>query len=174
MRWYEDNREAYDEFCALGNKLQLFKQVKVAIFRQEGGDPESREIAALSFDGVNAGLLSDGTLRAIEILYNLLALKPGSLLLVEEPETAVHPGMLARLLNIIESYTQDRQLVFSTHSPEVVSRARAGQLRLVQRFEGKTTLRRLTGDEAKRVQQYLCDEGTLGEFVFSGGVDGDP
>ena len=38
------------------------------------------------------------------------------LVLVEEPETAVHPGLLSRLLAEFDAYASDRQIVLSTQS----------------------------------------------------------
>jgi predicted ATPase len=39
------------------------------------------------------------------------------LLLIEEPETAVHPGLLSKLLAEIDAYSGDRPIVLSPQSP---------------------------------------------------------
>ena len=39
------------------------------------------------------------------------------------------------------------------------------------RHAATTTLRGLTPEQVKRVGPFLTDDGTLGEFVFGGGVD---
>lgn len=178
FRWHQHGAERYAEFIDIGRTLNLFKDVDVSIYKLEGEvasstEFEPNEMGQITFDGCNAGLLSDGTLRIIEIIVALLSLVPESLLLIEEPETAIHPGMLIRLLNIIDSYTIDRQVVFSTHSPLVVNRAKPGELRLIQRINDATQIRRLEGGEIEDVARYLEDEGTLGEFIFSGGIDDD-
>jgi predicted ATPase len=122
-------------------------------------------------DGTDLGLLSDGTLRAAEILMWLLL--PGvKLLLIEEPETAVHPGLLSRLLAEFDAYTGDRQIVLSTQAPQVVSWADPLAIRLVERRAAHTEVRRLRDDEVERLAGYLHDEGTLGDFVYSGALDG--
>jgi predicted ATPase len=106
---------------------------------------ERRDVAAVTVDGMNVGLLSDGTLRVLEILVELLG-PPGSMLLVEEPETAVHPGLLARVLALFDSYAIDRQIVLSTHSPMVVSWCAPNDLRLVTRMKELTLTSRLTAE----------------------------
>ena len=121
-------------------------------------------------DGVNIGLCSDGTLRGAEIVLRLLG-RPGSTLLIEEPETAVHPGLLHKLLNLIDAYTLDRQLIVSTHSPIVVDWCRPEELRLVERAHNVTTVRALSPDEAIRVHRYLDDEGTLADYLYARSTD---
>lgn len=173
VRWHEQHRECFDEFVELGRRIGLFHEVKVKLYR----DPEatrtarSRDFATIVVDGTDFGLLSDGTLRVIEILIWLIF--PNlKLLLIEEPETAVHPGLLAKLLAEIDAYSADRQIVLSTQSPNVVSWADPRAIRLVERHSGRTVVRSLREDEIGRVSAYLHDEGTLGDFVYSGALDG--
>jgi len=89
-----------------------------------------------------------------------------SCLLVEEPETAVHPGLLDKLLSLIESYSSDRQIVISTHSPQVVDRFAPTQLRLVEREEGITRVHSLSAEDRDLAIGYLRDQGSLSDFVF--------
>jgi len=98
-------------------------------------------------------------------------LRVGDTLLLEEPETGIHPGLLAKLLATIESYTIDHQVVVSTHSIQVVNWARPEEIRLVERAGSSSTARQLTVEQVTRVSRYLADEGTLGDFVYSGGSD---
>jgi len=48
----------------------------------------------------------------------LLVSSPSSTIIIEEPETQIHPAMLAKLLNEIETYTYGQNLIISTHSPK--------------------------------------------------------
>ncbi|HNG00092.1 MAG TPA: AAA family ATPase, partial [Pseudomonadota bacterium] len=91
-------------------------------------------------------------------------------LLIEEPETGVHPGLLAGLLDTIDAYTVDRQVIISTHSPQVVSWAQPQELRVVTRQEGKTQVRPLSEQQVALFLKYLHDQ-TLGDFVYSGALD---
>ena len=115
---------------------------------------------------MNIGLLSDGTLRISEMLINLIR-RAGSVVLIEEPETAVHPGLLSRLLDVVDSYSADRQVIISTHSPIVVDWCQPDELRLIERVDARTVSRSLSANEANRVAAYLADEGTLSDFIYS-------
>jgi hypothetical protein len=171
--WHEQDRERFEEFIEIGRRIGLLNEVQVKLYR----DPEprrttrSRDLVSILFDGTDLGLLSDGTLRVAEILLWLIFPKR-KLLLIEEPETAVHPGLLSKLLAEIDAYSGDRQIVLTTQSPQVVSWADPLAIRLVERHAGKTEVRSLREDEVSRVSRYLHDEGTLGEFVYSGALDG--
>jgi hypothetical protein len=165
---HESHVDLYDEFSALALRLELISEgvdVKVYEDPKPGARRAKRDIADVLFDGVNIGLLSDGTLRAAEILLEFVR-PQGHLLLIEEPETAVHPGLLSKLLAELEAYSIDRQIVLSTHAPLVVDRCDPHSIRLVERRAGTTTVRSLTPDEVTSVASYLNDEGTLSDFVY--------
>ena len=171
--WHQTDLERFNEFVELGRRIGLLDDVKVKLYL----DPESnrtarsRDFATILFDGTDFGLLSDGTLRVVEILLWLI-FPDIKLLLIEEPETAVHPGLLSKLLAEIDAYSTDRQIVLTTQSPHVVSWADPLAIRLVERRAGRTSVRSLCEDEIGRVSAYLHDEGTLGDFVYSGALDG--
>jgi len=161
-RW-EHSPDQFAEFREVLRELQLAREVTVKIYKDEEAGGE--EFAAVLFDGVNLGLQSDGTLRVAEILVTLL--QPVSrVILIEEPETAVHPSLLARLLAVIDSYSLDRQIVVSTHAPQVVNWGRPEDLRLVVREDDRTAVRPLADEDMASVVQYLQDDGSLADFVY--------
>lgn len=138
-----------------------------------GGSADS-EFAMVDFDGCNIGQLSDGTLRVAEILWTLISLRPGDILLFEEPEIGIHPGLLRRLLAVVDSYTLDHQVVVSTHSLQVVNWAGPTEIRLVHRqrgYQSDTVSKALSSEQLARLEPYLNDEGSLGDFIYSGGAD---
>lgn len=122
-------------------------------------------------DGVNIGLLSDGTLRVLSILIEIIASSPNTTTIIEEPETQIHPGMLAKLLNEIETYSFGENLILSTHSPQVISWTRPEKIILVHRDNGRTFVQKLGDDQIHNVIEYLSEEGDLGEWIYSGVLD---
>lgn len=166
--FHEHSPDRYEEFVKILKGLGLVREVTFKVYEdpQQSLTPGARrDFASILFDGVNIGLLSDGTLRASEIIVDLLR-PAGSGLLIEEPETAVHPGLLSRLLAIIDSYAVDRQIIVSTHSPIVVNWCEPAQLRLVERIDDETRVRGLSAEEVSRVESYLNDEGTFADYVY--------
>lgn len=155
-----DGTDTMREFEGLLREMQIGRKVHIRKF--EAGD---ETFALVLIDNVQFASLSDGTQRLAEILWVLVAY-PDSLLAIEEPETAVHPALLARLLNVMHTYSSDRQIVLSTHSPFLVNHVEPIELRLVERDRRTTRVRSLDPKETTNVDAYLCDEGTLGEYLY--------
>jgi predicted ATPase len=172
LRWKEFQPDLFKEFVDVSKSLGLFESLDMRAFKSDrkvrGEVPE--EIASLQIDASNVGLASDGTLRLMEIVVCLLS-TDDSIAFIEEPETAVHPGMLRRLLSVVDSYSADRQVIMSTHSPIVVDHVGPQSLRLVERKDHRTTVRKLDTRESSLVRAYLENDGSLGDFVYSGGID---
>jgi hypothetical protein len=63
--------------------------------------------------------MSDGTLRAAAILVGIF--QRGALAIgIEEPEVALHPGAARVLADAIAEASDTTQVVFTTHSPELL------------------------------------------------------
>jgi ABC-type Mn2+/Zn2+ transport system ATPase subunit len=152
----------YEEFVELLQQLGVVSDVSI---RQYGDTQGGETYHAVHFDGVNIGFCSDGTQRIAQIIAQLLSPRVRCLL-IEEPETAVHPSLLARLLAILQSYSHDRQIIIATHSPQIVDWCQPKDLRLVERVEGQTRVRKLDEKELGRVYNYLAHDGTLSDFVY--------
>jgi AAA domain, putative AbiEii toxin, Type IV TA system len=165
---WERDRERYEELRQILLDLGLVHDVTVKVYEDPAADRETgkrRDFASVLFDGINLGFQSDGTLRVAEIVWKLL--QPSvSCLLIEGPETEVHPGLLAKLLALFDSYSLDRQIVVSTHSPEVVNWCTPQDLRLVVRDGSVTSVHSLEPADMENVLRYLRDDGILADFVY--------
>ncbi len=164
--WSTRNLDNYKEFIDLARRVGVLKDVDVKIYKDpspSAGHP--RDLAWIEIDGNNIGLLADGTLRVLETLADLVEPR-ATLLLIEEPETSIHPGLLHRLLAEIDAYTLDRQVILSTHSLIVVDWAHPSDIRLVERTEGRTLVRALDDREVADVAEYLDDQGTLADYIY--------
>jgi predicted ATPase len=84
--------------------------------------------------------MSDGTLRALGILVALFQGRDGagaSLVAIEEPELALHPAAAAALAAAFREASLSRQVIVTTHSPELLDQARlAEDLVLAAQAEG--------------------------------------
>lgn len=109
---------------------------------------------------------SDGTLRLIGLLWSLL--EGESLLLLEEPELSLNPAIVRRLASMIHGMqrTEARQVVISTHSPDLLSDPGIGGeeiLLLTPRAEGTEV--RLASD--RREVRALLESGmTVADAVL--------
>jgi predicted ATP-dependent endonuclease of OLD family len=164
-----------DELMMICRRIGLAQKISTKSFesneevQQNSKDKES--LHAVLLDETNIGLLSDGTLRILSILVGLIKSAPGSTTIVEEPEMQIHPGLLEKLLNEIEAYTFEDNLVLSSHSPQVVAWTDPNKINLVYRQDDRTYVRKLGEDDIHQVTRYLQEDGNLGEWIYSGILD---
>lgn len=83
--------------------------------------------------------VSDGTIQAFALLVALYDPR-ASMLVIEEPENAVHPWILRFLLQI--TLKADRQVLLTTHSPVVIDYVSADTVKLMWMNEGRSQLAR--------------------------------
>jgi predicted ATPase len=69
--------------------------------------------------------LSDGTLRYLLLVAALMTPRPPSLMVLNEPETSLHPSLLRPLSRLILQASARSQLIVVSHADELVSGLRA-------------------------------------------------
>ena len=118
--------------------------------------------------------LSEGTFKTLALLFHLIT-ADSTALLIEEPEVCVHHGLLSSILEVIKSYSRDKQMILSTHSDYVLDHVKPENVYRVA-FEKKTgTVARhipatMTSKEFSALREYLRLEGNLGEYWREGGL----
>lgn len=166
-----DELESICQRVGIGGKITVKRFVPSQETRMSNEKEDEDYLSSVLLDGTNIGLLSDGTLRVLSILIEIMDSAPTATTIIEEPEMQIHPGMLSNLLAEIETYTFGENLIIATHSPQVVSWAGPEKIRLVYRSDGQTLVRQLCEDEIQKVVEYLCEEGDLGDWIYSGALD---
>ena len=66
--------------------------------------------------------LSDGTLRYLLFLATVLSPRPSPLLILNEPETSLHPSLLPPMARLVASVSKETQIVIVTHSRILVEK----------------------------------------------------
>ncbi len=108
---------------------------------------------------------SDGTLRTLGLLTALYqqSMTPfmRSLLAIEEPEIALHPGALAILADELKACSVRRPLLVTTQSPDLISRIDAGSLRIVEKVAGVTQIGPIEESQRQIIEDQLFNAGDL-------------
>ena len=77
--------------------------------------------------------LSDGTLRFLLWLAALLTPRPPAMMVLNEPETSLHPDLLPALSQLILKASENTQVWVVTHSPALISALQADpQVRVIE------------------------------------------
>lgn len=88
---------------------------------------------------LRAAELSDGTLRFLLWAAALLSRRPPSLMVLNEPETSLHPDLVRPLAQLISSAAQVSQVVVVTHSPTLLELLDAERVELYKEL-GETLI----------------------------------
>ena len=119
---------------------------------------------------IPATRLSDGTLRFIAILAQLLSPTPPPLICMEEPELGLHPDAIALLADLLEEASKRTQIIVTTHSDALVSALtdHADSV-LVCEYRNGTVCRRLDSSKLR----FWLDKYRLGEIWRIGEIGGN-
>lgn len=145
----------------------LGEPLEAVVYRDQKGGT-SGDLGEVTIGNTNIGLASDGTLRVLEMLIAMMTSSRSSLLVIEEPEMCVHPGLLGRVLNEIDSRASDAQVLLSTHSPQVLDWRSSDPkaLRFLSREDGVTKVSAIDPESLARVKAYMFEDGSLADYVF--------
>jgi predicted ATPase len=119
--------------------------------------------------------LSEGTFKAITLLFYVMTEK-SSALLIEEPEVCVHHGLLSSIVELIKTYSKQKQIILSTHSDFVLDKLDVRHVYKVSRSDEAGTIVNhiadvMSPDELGALKSYLETEGNLGEYWKHGGLE---
>ena len=81
-----------------------------------------------------ASLISDGTIN-ITALIVALYFEKKQLTIIEEPERNIHPYIISKVVDMMKDASQKKQIIATTHNPEIVKYAGLDNLLLVSRDE---------------------------------------
>ena len=90
---------------------------------------------------LGASELSDGTLRYLLLAAALLSPRPPGLLVLNEPESSLHPSLMPALAALVVDAAERSQVVLVTHSGDLVRCLRSdARLLELERHGGATTV----------------------------------
>lgn len=114
----------------------------------------------VKFEGYN---MSDGTLRAVGILTAAFQQPSPSVLIIEEPESTIHPGALGAILDVLEHASQFMQVIITTHSPDILDAKwiKSDHLKIVSWDQGTTYVDPISEEAKGIIEDHLEGAGDL-------------
>lgn len=111
-----------------------------------------------------ASFISDGTVNISALLIALYFEEKG-LCIIEEPERNIHPSLISKVMDMMKDASKNKQIIVTTHSPEVVKHADLENILLVSRNkEGFSTISRPS--KKKEVEIFLKNEMGIDELYI--------
>lgn len=116
--------------------------------------------------------MSEGTLRLLGILLAVYQPSTPSVLIVEEPEVAIHPAAAEVVMSVLMDAAKRGQVVVTTHSPDILDHKALGDesIRVVSKEAGETVIAPISASSREAVRQHLY---TLGELLRSDELNAD-
>ncbi|KAK1181335.1 AAA family ATPase [Streptomyces sp. NBS 14/10] len=138
-------------------------------FIQESARGEAEEFGESSLERsqrtFSALSVSDGTLRALGVLTALFSDTDGpySPIGIEEPENTLHPAAAGVLVDAFQEAAEQRQIIITSHSPELLDHPAFGpeQLRAVRQEDGDTVIDKVDRATAESLSDRLFTAGEL-------------
>ncbi|HUB00497.1 MAG TPA: AAA family ATPase [Terracidiphilus sp.] len=119
---------------------------------------------------IPATRLSDGTIRFMAILAQLLSPSPPPLICMEEPELGLHPDAIVLLADLLQEASKRTQLIVTTHSDALVSAlTEVADSVLVCEYRNGTICQRIDSSKLR----FWLDKYRLGEIWRIGEIGGN-
>jgi ABC-type ATPase involved in cell division len=135
----------------IGNQYRIFIQ-------NRGIDPD-RDDLSYSLEDCGAGVG-----QVLAILYVAMTMPP-SVIIIDEPNSFLHPGAAKKLLQILASY--EHQYIISTHSTDIISSVEPTTLHLVQWADGESMVTPLDIGDLADLRLVLSEVGIGLSDVFA-------
>jgi len=124
---------------------------------------------------VSWDFLSDGTKRLFYIISEVYINKRG-IILLEEPELGIHPDQLNKLMLFLKQQSEEKQIIITTHSPQVLNILEKDELNrlIICRHEGEkgTKMVHLSDEEQQWAKEYMLKE-PLSEYWTYLGIEAE-
>ena len=104
---------------------------------------------------------SDGTIRLLAMLTALFQDPAPSLIGLEEPELAIHPGAMAVLADTMKEASLRGQVLIATHSPDLINLLPIESIRAVTAEGGSTIVGKVAEHQLRAVRDKLFLPGEL-------------
>jgi predicted ATPase len=140
--------------------VQAVSNAEVEIFIWSVEPESEREDLAIRLAASGTGIG-----QVLAILYVVITSESPQIIIIDEPQSFLHPGAVRKLIEILKLHPQ-HQFVVTTHSPAVITAASPNQILLVRKVESESMVSDINAREAEGLQILLSDVGARLSDVF--------
>jgi len=132
--------------------------VEIVVWNEDSILERSDLVVPLSECGTGLG-------QVLAILYVILTSDISKVIIIDEPNSFLHPGAARKLIEILKEYPQ-HQFVISTHSPSTIAASNPQTIHIVKTKDAQSTIESINVTETKNQQFYLAEIGAKLSDVF--------
>ena len=135
------------------------RELEILIWSQEASENDREDLAfPLSECGTGTG-------QVLAILYAVLASPAPRTIIIDEPQSYLHPGAAKKLIQILKEFPQ-HQYFIATHSAEIISAANPSTIVKLRYEDGKTQASMMNAKDIKEQRSLLAELGVSLSDVF--------
>lgn len=109
-----------------------------------------------------------GVGQILSILYVAVTSDSPKVIIVDEPQSFLHPGALRKLIDILRyEQTHEHQYIFSSHSPQIIASSAPTAFHLVTKVEMESYVQRMDASDVAHQRELLADLGVTMSDVLS-------
>ncbi|MEL6440253.1 MAG: AAA family ATPase [Cyanobacteria bacterium J06621_8] len=106
-----------------------------------------------------------GVGQVLAILYVVLISQEPRTIIIDEPQSYLHPGAARKLIEILQDFPQ-HQYFISTHSPSIIAAANPSSMTLLKYQDSEATALSISADDTEEMRSLLDDVGVHLSDVF--------
>jgi len=106
-----------------------------------------------------------GVGQVIAMLYVVFTSDAPRILIIDEPQSFLHPDAIRKLFDVLKRYSQ-HQFIITTHSPAVVTAANPATVILLRLDAGQTKAEAIDVNETSELRLFLSEIGARLSDVF--------
>ena len=106
-----------------------------------------------------------GVSQVLAILYVVLAANEPQTIVVDEPQSFLHPGAARKLIEILADHSQ-HQFILATHSPNLLFPVEPSTITLIRKIESESVVESVDINEQKDLNRLLYNLGAKLSDVF--------
>ncbi|NMO18715.1 AAA family ATPase [Pyxidicoccus fallax] len=134
------------------------KAVEILIWN-ESPQREREDLAVpLSESGTGIG-------QVLAMLYVLVTADSPRTIVIDEPNSFLHPGAIRSLIEIFREHPQ-HQYIVSTHSSELIATSAPSTIHVLRKSDGVTGVEQVDAGETQQLRMLLLEVGTKLSDVF--------
>lgn len=104
--------------------------------------------------------------QVLAILYVLLTAKEPQVIIIDEPQSFLHPGAARKLIEILHLYGKAHQIIIATHSPTAITAAEPDTITLIRQSNSESNFESIDVEQFEQQRIYLADVGVRPSDVF--------
>jgi predicted ATPase len=153
-------REIFPSIYRVAARNKSAQQVEIVVWTEDPATQRDDLTNLLSESGTGIG-------QVVAILYVAIMAEFRTIILIDEPNSFLHPSGARKLIEILRRDFSRHQYIVSTHSPEIVRAAHPSTLTLIRWNPPQSEIEQLNTKTLGEVQKCLLEVGVKLSDVFA-------